>query len=168
MFHNAPAGLLYPGDAGVPPGTSGLNKKWVNLSPRAGVAWDGKKSVIVAEQPPLDAFSRPRRKTVSAILIQQSGQKTARQFDQLQVSRNRWLSSRLKQLAIEPAGHSPGGAFCENRLGDGEKAKVFGVFTHVWRQQLDDSGTSSSDALGEKFVADFLPLRGIRAVGDGA
>jgi hypothetical protein len=42
VFHNAPAGLLYPGDAGFPPGTSGLNKKWVNLSPRAGVAWDVK------------------------------------------------------------------------------------------------------------------------------
>ena len=39
-FFNAPAGLIYPGDPGFPPGTSGLNKKWWNFSPRAGVAWD--------------------------------------------------------------------------------------------------------------------------------
>ena len=31
---------MYPGDPGFPPGTSGLNKKWWNFSPRAGVAWD--------------------------------------------------------------------------------------------------------------------------------
>ena len=40
VFRNAPAGLIYPGDKGFPPGTSGLNKKWFNFSPRAGVAWD--------------------------------------------------------------------------------------------------------------------------------
>ena len=40
VFHNAPAGLIYPGDPGFPKGTSGLNKKWWNFSPRAGVAWD--------------------------------------------------------------------------------------------------------------------------------
>jgi hypothetical protein len=40
VFRNAPAGLLYPGDQGFPPGTSGLNKKWWNFSPRMGVAWD--------------------------------------------------------------------------------------------------------------------------------
>jgi carboxypeptidase family protein len=39
-FLNAPAGLIYPGDAGFPPGLTGMNKQWLNLSPRAGVAWD--------------------------------------------------------------------------------------------------------------------------------
>src|SRR5258705_13670136 len=36
----APAGFLYPGDAGFPSGKTGLNKQWTNFSPRAGVAWD--------------------------------------------------------------------------------------------------------------------------------
>jgi hypothetical protein len=40
QYVNAPAGLLYPGDAGFPPGRTGLNKQWLNLSPRVGVAWD--------------------------------------------------------------------------------------------------------------------------------
>jgi len=40
VFKNAPAGLLYPGDPGFPPGTTGLNTQWWNLSPRVGVAWD--------------------------------------------------------------------------------------------------------------------------------
>jgi outer membrane receptor protein involved in Fe transport len=40
VFKNAPAGLIYPGDAGFPPGTTGLNKQWWNLSPRVGAAWD--------------------------------------------------------------------------------------------------------------------------------
>jgi hypothetical protein len=40
VFHNAPAGFIYPGDAGFPSGTSGLNKKWWNFSPRAGIGWD--------------------------------------------------------------------------------------------------------------------------------
>jgi hypothetical protein len=40
VFLNAPAGLIYPGDAGFPSGQTGLNVQWWNLSPRAGVAWD--------------------------------------------------------------------------------------------------------------------------------
>jgi hypothetical protein len=39
QFKNAPAGLFYPGDPGFP-GKAGLYKKWVNLGPRAGLAWD--------------------------------------------------------------------------------------------------------------------------------
>ena len=40
VFHNAPAGLTYPGDPGFPTGQTGLNKQWWNLSPRGGIAWD--------------------------------------------------------------------------------------------------------------------------------
>ena len=40
QYVNAPAGLIYPGDPGFPPGRSGLNKQWFNLSPRVGLAWD--------------------------------------------------------------------------------------------------------------------------------
>jgi hypothetical protein len=40
VFRNAPAGFIYPGDPGFPPGSSGLNKQWWNFSPRVGVAWD--------------------------------------------------------------------------------------------------------------------------------
>ena len=40
VFVNAPAGLIYPGDAGYPDGRSGLNKQWWNFSPRVGLAWD--------------------------------------------------------------------------------------------------------------------------------
>ena len=40
LFNNAPAGLVYPGDAGYPNGTTGLSKKWLNISPRIGLAWD--------------------------------------------------------------------------------------------------------------------------------
>jgi hypothetical protein len=41
VFHNAPAGFLYPGDPGFAGGTmTGLNRKWWNLSPRVGAAWD--------------------------------------------------------------------------------------------------------------------------------
>ncbi len=40
QFLNAPAGLLYPGDAGFPEGNTGLNKQWKNFSPRLGLAWD--------------------------------------------------------------------------------------------------------------------------------
>ncbi|HEY3159397.1 MAG TPA: carboxypeptidase regulatory-like domain-containing protein [Vicinamibacterales bacterium] len=40
VFVNAPAGLIYEGDAGFPPGRTGLNKQWLNLSPRVGLAWD--------------------------------------------------------------------------------------------------------------------------------
>ena len=39
-FKNAPAGLIYPGDPGFPPGKSGMYKQWANFSPRAGLAWD--------------------------------------------------------------------------------------------------------------------------------
>ena len=40
LFSNAPAGLRYPGDTGYPNGSTGLSKKWLNISPRFGVAWD--------------------------------------------------------------------------------------------------------------------------------
>ncbi len=40
QFVNAPAGLLFPGDSGFPPGKTGMNRQWWNLSPRVGVAWD--------------------------------------------------------------------------------------------------------------------------------
>jgi hypothetical protein len=40
VFVNAPAGFLYPGDAGFPSGNTGLKKQWLNLSPRVGLAWD--------------------------------------------------------------------------------------------------------------------------------
>jgi hypothetical protein len=40
QFVNAPPGFLYAGDRGFPPGTSGMNRQWWNLSPRAGMAWD--------------------------------------------------------------------------------------------------------------------------------
>ena len=40
VFHNAPAGFLYPGDPGFPEGKSGMNRQWGNLSPRLGMAWD--------------------------------------------------------------------------------------------------------------------------------
>ena len=40
VFVNAPAGLIYPGDEGFPPGQTGLNKQWRNFSPRLGFAWD--------------------------------------------------------------------------------------------------------------------------------
>src|SRR6185503_13922145 len=40
VFVNAPAGLLYPSDKGFPAGKTGLNKQWLNFSPRAGFAWD--------------------------------------------------------------------------------------------------------------------------------
>src|SRR5687768_7973534 len=40
VFLRAPAGLLYPGDEGFPPGKTGLNKQWLNFSPRVGLAWD--------------------------------------------------------------------------------------------------------------------------------
>jgi hypothetical protein len=40
VFVNAPAGLLYPGDAGFPKGQSAYNVKWLDVSPRLGLAWD--------------------------------------------------------------------------------------------------------------------------------
>ena len=36
LFVNAPAGFVYPGDAGLSAGRSGFEKQWKNLSPRAG------------------------------------------------------------------------------------------------------------------------------------
>ena len=39
-FPNAPAGLLFPGDNGFPPGTTGTKRQWLNVSPRIGAAWD--------------------------------------------------------------------------------------------------------------------------------
>jgi hypothetical protein len=41
VYTTAPAGFLYPGDAGFP-GQSGINKQWGNLAPRVGLAWDPK------------------------------------------------------------------------------------------------------------------------------
>jgi hypothetical protein len=40
VFVNAPAGLIYPGDPGFPPGRRGMNTQWWNLSPRAGIGWN--------------------------------------------------------------------------------------------------------------------------------
>jgi hypothetical protein len=40
VFLNAPAGLIYPGDEGFPPGQTGLEVQWFNIAPRLGVAWD--------------------------------------------------------------------------------------------------------------------------------
>jgi hypothetical protein len=40
VFRYAPAGLLFPGDAGFPPGRSGAYTQWWNLAPRASVGWD--------------------------------------------------------------------------------------------------------------------------------
>ena len=40
VYVNAPAGLIYPGDPGFPEGKTGLNKRWLNFSPRVGLAWD--------------------------------------------------------------------------------------------------------------------------------
>ena len=40
VFVNAPAGFIYPGDPGFPSGNTGLNKQWLNFSPRVGLAWD--------------------------------------------------------------------------------------------------------------------------------
>ena len=40
VFVNAPAGMLYPGDAGFPKGKSAYNIKWLDVSPRLGLAWD--------------------------------------------------------------------------------------------------------------------------------
>jgi len=40
VFVNAPAGLVYPGDPGFPPGQRGLYTQWLNFSPRVGIGWD--------------------------------------------------------------------------------------------------------------------------------
>ncbi len=39
VYKNAPAGLIFPGDAAFP-GKSAGNKDWMNLAPRIGLAWD--------------------------------------------------------------------------------------------------------------------------------
>ena len=40
VFLNAPPGLLYPGDQGFPDGKSGYEQRWLDFSPRVGLAWD--------------------------------------------------------------------------------------------------------------------------------
>jgi hypothetical protein len=40
VFPNAPAGFTYPGDSGFPNGKAGINKRWNQLAPRVGLAWD--------------------------------------------------------------------------------------------------------------------------------
>jgi hypothetical protein len=40
QYKNAPAGLIYPGDPGFPDGATGLETKWMNFAPRAGIGWD--------------------------------------------------------------------------------------------------------------------------------
>ena len=40
QFVNAPAGFIYPGDAGFPGGLRGINTQWWNFSPRVGFGWD--------------------------------------------------------------------------------------------------------------------------------
>jgi hypothetical protein len=39
VFKNAPAGFYYVGDPGFP-GKSGVEKQWMNFTPRVGLAWD--------------------------------------------------------------------------------------------------------------------------------
>jgi hypothetical protein len=39
VFPNAPAGLMFPGDAGMPEKAFGLNR-WFDFAPRLGLAWD--------------------------------------------------------------------------------------------------------------------------------
>jgi hypothetical protein len=38
VFPNAPEGIVFAGDAGIPPG--GFNRAWTNFGPRVGFAWD--------------------------------------------------------------------------------------------------------------------------------
>jgi hypothetical protein len=40
QYTGAPAGLIYPGDPGFPDGATGLETKWMNFAPRAGIGWD--------------------------------------------------------------------------------------------------------------------------------
>jgi len=43
VYKNAPAGILFPGDPGVPNiGTSENEANWMHFAPRAGLAWDPK------------------------------------------------------------------------------------------------------------------------------
>ena len=39
VYHNAPAGFLWPGDPGFP-SQAGMLKQWDNLGPRVGISWD--------------------------------------------------------------------------------------------------------------------------------
>jgi hypothetical protein len=59
VFPNAPAGLLFPGDKGVPDGIAPVY--WKGLMPRVGVAWDptgsGKTSVRAAYAMFYDSFT---------------------------------------------------------------------------------------------------------------
>src|SRR5438876_2375662 len=49
IYKNAPAGWYYPGDPGAPTGNSVANKRWAQIAPRLGFAWDvngdGKTSI---------------------------------------------------------------------------------------------------------------------------
>ena len=40
VYKNAPAGLLYPGDPGMPDNNKSSNNHWMNFAPRLGLAWD--------------------------------------------------------------------------------------------------------------------------------
>ncbi|HXI31019.1 MAG TPA: carboxypeptidase regulatory-like domain-containing protein, partial [Vicinamibacterales bacterium] len=40
VFTNAPPGFTYPGDSSFPNGFAGMNRRWTDLAPRVGVAWD--------------------------------------------------------------------------------------------------------------------------------
>jgi carboxypeptidase family protein len=40
VYKNAPPGFSYPGDPGFPNGFAGMNKRWTDVAPRIGVAWD--------------------------------------------------------------------------------------------------------------------------------
>jgi hypothetical protein len=49
QFRNAPPGIIFPGDQGYPDGNIVMYNKWMNFSPRVGLAWDvngnGKTSI---------------------------------------------------------------------------------------------------------------------------
>src|SRR5438874_6961189 len=42
VFTNAPPGFTYPGDPSFPNGFAGMNKRWTDVAPRVGIAWDPK------------------------------------------------------------------------------------------------------------------------------
>lgn len=65
VFHNAPAGLFFPGDPGMQ--RAGTNRRYNNFSPRAGVVWDvfGNALTVVRagygvlyDLPPMQYFDR--------------------------------------------------------------------------------------------------------------